>query len=333
MSFLDPKTRIFDTILTQEGKNQLASGKLKSVFYSFTDSAAFYDITDTFASGSKDFAARPILEASNLPQDRIVQEIDDSGKLLVRELKFLNGSSVCVLNGQFFSGSFGGTKTQITDSTEFFNATNTVLSSSVDNFKNLYLLAPFLEEERTFDLSPKQITYTITDERPIPSTEAKSANVDMVESLFADKRLSHIPNYQFLPPVNKPRQGTTETTSLGSFVQINQRPIFEFSDLTPELESLHRQGFKQDVLFTETSKTNRIVGQIFECAGSQMTKLDVIDFGTFSVNNNAFTEEDKQRAEDRGMTAATKHVFFVGKLFRDSNNSDTFVNLFTLVWS
>jgi hypothetical protein len=39
---LNTKQRIMDTILTQEGKRQLASGELRLNFITFTDNATFY---------------------------------------------------------------------------------------------------------------------------------------------------------------------------------------------------------------------------------------------------------------------------------------------------
>ena len=66
-----------------------------------------------------------------------------------------------------------------------------------------------------------------------------------------------------------------------------------------------------------------------------MTKLDVIDFGLFTLTNNELkdiSEEDFRRAQDRGQSVATKHVFFVGKLYVDSQGSHTFINVFTLIF-
>ena len=47
---LNPKQRIFDSIVTQEGRAQIASGKLKAEYYSFSDSGAIYQL-DTIISG------------------------------------------------------------------------------------------------------------------------------------------------------------------------------------------------------------------------------------------------------------------------------------------
>ena len=49
----------------------------------------------------------------------------------------------------------------------------------------------------------------------------------------------------------------------------------------------------------------------------RFTKLDLIDYGEIIV------EDDDLRPN--------KHVFFVGKIYLDGNNTPTFVNLFTLM--
>lgn len=340
MGLLDPKKRLFDTIFTTEGKRQASTGKMRAEFYSFTDGGAFYKISDTYASSSQDFLARLGLEVGNLPQDRITFESDDSGKLVVREITPYNSNLLTILNGQIFSGSNRETKTQITGS-DFQGIAGDILSSSINNFNNLYILAPqepFNNVYNDFQLAPKSIKFTITNNAPIPPQSQNGmqiGNLDHIESLFADKRLTHIPNYKFLPPVNKSNIGTQEKTPLGTFLKIEQQPIFEYADLKTELDVCEAQGFAQEISFTESSRNNRVVCQFFEVASDQITKLDVIDFGIFTLSNNEtrqVKEEELQKAQEKGKTILTKHVFFVGKLFVDSNGSNTFVNMFTLVW-
>ena len=73
----------------------------------------------------------------------------------------------------------------------------------------------------------------------------------------------------------------------------------------------------QTVNFSETSKANNVFAQMFEITPNNMTKLDVIDFGTFPSG-----DVDKPDV----------HVFFVGKIYLDSFGRHTYVNLFTLVF-
>jgi hypothetical protein len=131
--------------------------------------------------------------------------------------------------------------------------------------------------------------------------------------LFEDKKLSHLPNFDFLPPVNVPRTGTIVKQPLGNFVDLKQSSILTLTDLYQEITRF--SDYRVSINFLSTSKNNRIFSQFYEKSESSgLRKLDIIDFGEF--------EERNQR----------KHVFFAGKLYRDSTGSDTFVNMFTLVW-
>jgi len=347
MGILDPKTRFIDSIVTNEGRRQIAQGKFKAEYYSFSDSGAFYSYMDTYASGSSTLGSEPsgiatrfCFESTNLAQDQVTFEADDSGRLSVREFRSVDGNSIKVINGEIFSGSTNGNSTlvPVTASTFASLATGLLTSSSINNFQNLYIIgSPNLnnQDQDEFLLAPNKLTFKITDERPIPlqsSGGTQEASIDHIESLYADKRLSHVPNFQFLPPVNKPRLGRVDTFPIGVYPMIGQRPILNFSELQTEIDYMKSIGFTQEVRFSETSEKNRIFGQFFELSGNSVTKLDVIDFGIFAVNGSELTEEQKRNAEIYGSQLFTRHVFFVGKVFVDSTGSDTFVNMFTLIF-
>ena len=72
--------------------------------------------------------------------------------------------------------------------------------------------------------------------------------------------------------------------------------------------------------FKKTSDHNSILMQVFETDPnrSKIKKLDIIDAGEFIDD-----EDVNQRFE--------KRVFYVGKIFFDSFNSPTFINIFTIV--
>ena len=53
---LDNKKRVMDTIVTQEGKRQLASGQFQIKYASFTDGSSFYE--GDIVSGSSDATRR-----------------------------------------------------------------------------------------------------------------------------------------------------------------------------------------------------------------------------------------------------------------------------------
>jgi hypothetical protein len=72
MGILDSKSRILDTILTLEGRRQIADGKLKVEWVSLSDSFTFYE--SDLVSGSTDATQRLFFEASHSPQDQITFE-------------------------------------------------------------------------------------------------------------------------------------------------------------------------------------------------------------------------------------------------------------------
>lgn len=311
---LDNLTRIFDTILTTEGRKQIAQGRLIAEFYSFTDSGMIYN-QDTIISGGLDETYRIQLEATNLPQDTITLEADDSGRLSGFPI---SGSTRFVIRGgQILSSSTENESVPVTGS-QYASLSETLLESSIDNFKKLYMLRspdPIDLEERQFIIGPKEATFAITNKKPFSDSAISTISINNVEGFFQDKRLSHIPNYLFLPPVNKPRLGATETTLLGEFVNLNQEPILSFEDVEKEIKQYEDMGFSQDFLFTETSRQSNLVGQFFESAENELQKLDVIDFGSFTTKEGV-----------------TKHVFFVGKIYNDDTGIDTFANMFVLLF-
>ena len=206
---LDPKTRVLDTIITNEGRRQAATGKMNVEYVSFSDAGAIYAL-DTLVSGGLDFTSRIAFEAGNLPQDSIVFETDDSGNLLAN---FVDGDSgYKVRAGKVFPVLTGSTRFEapFISGSQFASLATTLLSASLNNFKNLSLLAspdPLDVNYNEFIIDKKNIEFKISDTKPISNSAIQEIDIDKVESIFFDKRLSHVPNFQYLPPINKPRTG------------------------------------------------------------------------------------------------------------------------------
>lgn len=311
---LDGKKRILDTILTTEGRKQIAQGKLKAEFYSFTDAGTHYS-QETIVSGGLDETYRIQLEAASWLQDTITIEADDSGRLTGFPI---SGSDRYIFRGgQILSSSSENERRAVTGS-KYASLAESLLNSSIDNFSKQYILRspdPLDLEGKEFMIGPTAVTYSITKNQPFSQNDISQIDVTKADSFFQDRRLSHIPNYQFLPPVNRPRLGENEARPLGEYVNLQQEPVYDFSDLKPELDELERNGYMNTIYFTETSTQGNIFAQFFESSQNELSKLDVIDFGTFPVDNG----------RDR-------HVFFVGKIYNDDNGVDTYINLFTLVF-
>jgi len=298
---LNSKTRIFDTVLTTEGRRQLAEGTFNISFASFSDSNTFYE--RDLASGSADAGKRIFLEAATSLRDQITFETDDSGLLIPYE-SVKNNTSIAgdkiLLNN-----------TIVSNGTSFASLSGEVLSSSIENFKNLMLLGTedIFKDTSDFKLNRNTATFTITDTVPFAvNNDITETSVDNVESLYQDKRLSHIPNFKYLPPVNK-----NSSTTISNFTCLEELEIQTFEQLEKDLENKE----KIEITFPSTSRENNLVSQLFELSEGKMKKLDIIDFGEFVTSDES--KPDKQ-------------VFFAGKIFIDSKGMPTFVNQFVLVF-
>jgi len=320
--FLNPKERILDIQLTNEGKKQLSLGALKINYASFSDAGIFYSNLDQYDSGSYETlnTKRLNLEAKGRPQDTIIFSVDDSGKLKIPSVLGLSGSNetFTVINGQinFTSGGFLQ-KVSASLVSEFGKQ---ILSTSFNNYKQLSILQTknFNNQNVDFKLSTNSIEFNITRNSPIiVSKEIFETNINDAESLFIDKRLSNLPNFKFLPPINKKLSATT--SSLGIYPNFGYQEELTEQKLTEEFEKIQARGSYQKINFSNASESNRIIGQIFEINNKNISKLDIVDFG-----NQQYTENGIQK---------NRQIYFVGKLFLDDNNTHTFINIFTLVFS
>lgn len=315
MGILNNKERIMDTFITNYGKKELSKGNFKISYVAFSDKSAQY--AADLISGSTDISSNLYFESVSLDSDQITFEADDSGKLE----PFGTEGSLSVLGGKVLSGSSTQAKFFITGS-QFSSLAGTLLSGSIENFNNLRIIGSkdlFLDTE-DFKISQEQLKFLLTDNNPLPLKSVQTINVDNIESLFQDKRLSHVPNFKFLPPINTPTPQEPSGSPLGKYVPIGQENFSsDFMGLDYKALLNQLSGRASEVIeFVETSKNNNIFGQFFELRKSDLIKLDVIDFGSFP-------SDDPE--------VVSPHVFFVGKVFLDSIGRHTFVNIFTLIFS
>lgn len=309
MGLLEKKSRILDTIVTDQGRRQMFTGQFRIRFVAFSDGATFYRADEV--SGSADAQSRVFLEAASLPQDQVTFEADDSGKLA----PFRSANGLGVLGGKVLTGSGDSFLTFVTGS-EFASAASNLLSSSLDAFCKLNIIgsSDFFLDEPDFRLSRDTVNFEISKESPLPSSGICNANVNDIESFFQDKRLSHIPNFKFMPPINKKTFLQPEGSSLGTYVPLSQKEILTFEELEAQLKGKPVQTIE----FLDTSRANNVMAQFFEVMPNEVKKLDIIDFGSFPSKDPSVPD---------------RRVFFAGKVFTDTRGSNTFVNLFTLVYS
>ena len=384
---LDSKTRIIDAIVTQIGRSQIATGGLKIEFASLTDATTYYQADEVNATD--DANMRIYFETPGAKkQDFITFETDDSGALL----GYPTSPDMTIVGDELFqddsSSSDVNSLVFVSGSSDFASLAEGLITGSIDNFKENYIIGSTsnngIADLRELNISPNSYSFLISNTFPFSKyPEDAIGNIDSVECLFLDKRLSHFPNFKFMPPLvvepsvspfslsqEQARQDAGEQVFLGSYTQINESP--EEMTLEEILEHLNGEGCegidpdawrsvattnlpwtkggtssdlggesgsaglddsisdlsvtsievnreRSVMTFLDTSETNNIIMQIFEVDDDRLKfkKLDVIDFGEFT------DETDELRPN--------KHVFFVGKIFLNTYNIPTFVNIFTII--
>jgi len=355
MGLLDQKKRLMDLILTDEGRRQLGTGKFVPAYYSFSDASAVYSPLDTFVSGTAptdNIATLITFEAFPLPQDQVAYEADDTGALAVMGNNNYFSSSqgtVRVISGQLIKGWEEGTPTVLSASNAFTSLATSIINDSGNNFRKLMILkSPDLlyTNRDEFKLSVTSSQFKL--EPNMMPGDVQTGQLDATEALYNDRRLSHIDNFKFLSPINKRKTNTNNISPIGDYASaINgNKQILTYNQLRNEfLNNVVQIGTvtettqlqKQTVYFNETSITNRIVGQIFEIGDGYVTKLDVIDFGVFTINKTdprLFPDEPQPQPLNPDVVTQTTriHIYFVGKVMKDSTGTDKYLNICTLVF-
>jgi len=307
MGLLDPKSRVLDVVLTDQGREALARDAFKIAYYSLTDATTFYELD---ASGSSDVTVRVHAECSpNTPQDVISLLTDDAGQVTrVRSTAMPTGS---VYGGHILQGAYQDER--ILSGSAFASMAGLILSSSLDNLKNNYVLGTVDEffEDEEFRLGPSHVNFSLSvADDP---THLNTANVSDLEGFIQDPLLSHVPNFQYLPPINKRTSDEVPVSLLGQYSALGGNIQMDFNDVKLEMSAARNVGNVRTFTFDPAPRTNNIHLQFFEQTSAGMTKLDVIDFGTY-----------------RGDAGAPVRVVFVGKVYWDDYDVETFVRLFTI---
>jgi|TARA_R110001599_G_scaffold59090_4_gene164064 hypothetical protein len=308
---LDKKTRFMDTFLTDRGRQELAKGELRFSFATFSDYGTFYDSSLEDSSVASEAVNRIMFEAANRPQDLVIPEFDSDGGILFPAGDF------DIVNGELktISGSLSLIK-----GAALVSSASLAISDSMNSFNDMLPLRSeeAIQKNTGFSISTTSKTFNVTTSKPIPSSKPNVAMLDNVESLWQDKKLTHVKNFQHMPPINK-----TSRKQLKKYPKLQQPTPLSFDDLRQELnagDTLNSWSAVEPpakIVFDKTSATNNLVCQVWEVTSSSMNKLRMIDFGEF---------------EDSDPFSPGKHVFFVGKLFDDDSLEKTFVNLFTVVF-
>ena len=187
---LDKKTRFIDYVVTQEGKRQLASGKLRAEFASVTDMHTFYDKGDP-----DNFSERLYFQVMERPENVIVMEKDDSGSLI--DFNFSPTGSI-VGNDIFDKDATVNNTLKLTSVTgsKFNSTSDALMRTFLTHFKNNSMVGTYFDNgSNDFKLSKKDLRFVISNSVPFPEMpKNETINVNDAEPFFFDSKLTHLEN-------------------------------------------------------------------------------------------------------------------------------------------
>jgi hypothetical protein len=207
MGILDSKSRVLDTVITGEGRRQLAMGNFNPAFATISDRHTYYEKSEV--SGTSDASDRIYFEASpDNMTDYITFETDDSGRLLgypIHEGHYWEGRVGTV--EAFGVGELGEPKYKTIGIEGFASQAIAIVTSSIENFKDLQTIGT-RDATETVSLKTKlsDYSYNFLINNNYPFSEGASdsiVNLDSMETLFFDDRVSDSINFKFLPPIVK----------------------------------------------------------------------------------------------------------------------------------
>ena len=346
---LNKRTRFIDLVVTQEGKRQMAAGKLRAEYASLADSSVAYESKMT----TEDIRKRIYFEVMGRPENVIVLEKDDSGKLI----DFDYSPTGSIVGDDIFAKPEDAAETDLhklkmATGSQFASLSKELPRMFLKHFRaNQFIGTHQNNEVKEFGLNKNEIKFAISNSVPFPAGPKKEiCNVNAAEPFLLDPKLTHLPNFAYMPPVN------VDGSSYGKYTDLRNLTKETWSDIKKQLGFKHFEEideFIEDdndlrvdkhgdfrvlnrkklrpvdtqvvkeyevIKFNSTSDENNLIMQIFETDGNRgkLKKLDIIDAGIF------YDEEDVNLKYE-------KRVFYVGKIYLDSNNVPTFISIFTII--
>ena len=154
-----------------------------------------------------------------------------------------------------------------------------------------------LLDDQDMKISQVKATFEITDGNVNAICSLPTADITTdAESTYQDKRLSHLPNYKYLPPINKKTALDPAGSILFNYPNNSQADIVTLEDY----ENIVRFLPNVEIEFTNTSRENNLVCQMYDTSGEFLSQLKAIDFGEFVTGDDDHP---------------VKRVYFVGKLY------------------
>tara|TARA_Y100000593_G_scaffold93776_1_gene189999 strand:+ start:915 stop:1853 length:939 start_codon:yes stop_codon:yes gene_type:complete len=307
---LDSKSRVMDTLITSEGRRQIASGELQIKYATFNDRQVVY------ASGTDGYLEDPgrtfYFEAHSDNNDSIILETDADGDLMPFQSDTYNS-----YNGEFFaSGS-----TFQTGSINLIS--DEVTGNAVDSFTRQMIIGSrnIFRSEKGLNFKPSyDDTSNIFTLAPGVSRSINVVGINNLSAVFEDPLFATTLNYGYLPPKFQNKQGTQ--MPWGSYTKLGGD---DESDIYDSFVGGLTEGgqIKQPLIIemkypTNSSLENNILGQVFAQKDNKVYKLALINAGNLRYS--------------RETNLPNPQVYYAGNLYRNNYGSLCFARVFTLIF-
>jgi hypothetical protein len=311
---LDGKERLIDYLVTKEGKRQATSGQMRVEYATVTDMHTFYE-EESFAGQlyATDPKLRIFFEATDRHQDTIVPELEAGTVMRTFRSSDYRFDGVNLASGSARNGNL--IEATLVTGSSIIESSDALLHSILNNFGEHRIIGtkdPF-SDMTDFVITPMEVSFEVerqgTYSKAVPNGKA---NLENAPSIFADKRFTHLPNFDYLPPINVPRTEEEDGVPLGVYPKLRRIDDYNLELLEREMAS--KQSY--DVIFKDTSRDNNLLMQAFEFSPAGIEKLSAVDFGEF---------------DNEDPSVPPKRVFFIGKVLKDANGTDIFMNIFTII--
>lgn len=337
---LDSKERVIDFIITPNGRSQISSGRLKIEYATLSDIQTFYR-SGSVDGTADDAAERVYFETNSSPSDTITPELEAG-----TYTKGFRAGEFDVVGTNFALGSLSS-KTGLEETTTLSGSAVTskagkLTENIINNFTSLRILGTedLFSDTSEFDIGYSTGSFVITEKDlqmnegagiylkdlapkdyfgdSLPQSEKDaSVNLENSPSVFSDPRFDHLPNYKYLPPLNIADPGK-DPKPMGIYPKLdNNKDPGNSNTIFQNLESRQKLSLE----FKEISRSRNLMCQVFQFLESNqlggVEKLSVVDNGLY---------EDPETGE-------LSHIFYVGKMYKDATDSNTFINIFTLRFS
>jgi len=217
-----------------------------------------------------------------------------------------SADKIDILSTENFITNTISSRSVVTDSEGFSSAVDSITAASFESFNQQnFITTRDKRNNIDFSISQSKDEFTYTIDSGYDNEIVDMISLNSLPSFINDKKFANVPNFKFLPPVNK-----NDKTPNGIYANLNESKELN----SAVLDEIIGNSQSLDLNINSTRDGNNFLIQVFEKGDSskKIAKLDMIDAGEFYIDG------------------VYKKIVFLGKSIIDSYNQPTFVNIFTL---